>query len=105
MTERKALPAEEKLPWGSAKSKIQVDTKQRDSSFVMSGHHCHPCCELFYVESGSCRFLVEDRVADLHAGDFILIPPQALHYTRYVFGSCRRTVILFRREDVGEQMK
>ena len=71
----------------------------------MTGHHCHSCYELFYMESGECRFLVDERIFDLQAGDFILLPPIALHYTRYVFGPCRRTVILFRPEDVPDDVR
>jgi len=81
---------------------IHAESRLRDSAFVMSGHHCHSCYELFYAEMGDCRFLIDDRIYDLHAGDFILVPPMALHYTRYLFGPCRRTVVLFRREDIAE---
>ena len=84
---------------------VHADTKTRDANFVMSGHHCHTCFELFYVESGCCRFLIDDSIQDLHAGDVILVPLMALHYTRYVFGTCRRTVILFRREDVLDEIR
>lgn len=84
---------------------VHAESKLRDAPFEMQGHHCHPCAELFYVESGSCRFLINDAIQDLHAGDFILVPPMALHYTRYVFGACRRTVILFRLEDVSEEVR
>jgi len=81
---------------------VRAETQHRDASFVMSGHHCHSCYELFCVHSGACRFLLEDRLYDLQAGDFLLIPPMVLHYTRYVFGDCVRTVILFHRNDIGE---
>ena len=84
---------------------VHAETKQRDQHFVMKGHHCHTCFELFYVESGDCRFLVDEHIFDLHAGDFILLPPMTLHYSRYVFGPCRRTVILFRDEDIPEEIK
>ena len=84
------------LPYG-----IQAETRVRSPEFVMTGHHCHSCYELFYTESGDCRFLIDDHIYDLHAGDMILVPPMALHYTRYLFGSCRRSVILFRREDLS----
>ena len=85
---------------------VHAETKQRDPSFVMTGHHCHSCFELFYVQTGQCRFLIDRNFYDLGAGDFILIPPMVLHYTRYVFGSCVRTVILFRREDLtGDVLK
>ncbi|MBQ8092082.1 MAG: AraC family transcriptional regulator [Clostridia bacterium] len=79
---------------------VHAETKLRGPNFVMKGHHCHTCYELFYVESGECRFLIDENIYDLHAGDFILIPPMALHYTRYVFGTCRRTCIFFKLEDV-----
>ena len=79
---------------------IHAETRLRDAGFVMPGHHCHICYELFYTQEGSCRFLIDDSIYDLQAGDFILVPPRALHYTRFVCGPCRRTVILFRAEDV-----
>ena len=81
---------------------VHAETRQRDPSFVMSGHHCHSCYELFYVRSGECRFLTDDRIHDLGAGDFILIPPMTLHYTRYFTGPCVRTVVLFSGEDLAE---
>ena len=85
--------------------RVRAETKVREGSYVMKGHHCHTCYELFYVDSGSCRFLIEDNIFDLQAGDFILVPPMALHYTRYVSGPCKRTVILFRGEDVSEEAR
>lgn len=86
-------------------SGVHAETKLRDQRFVMRGHHCHTCYELFYVESGDCRFLIDEHIFDLHPGDFILVPPMGLHYTRYVFGPCRRTVVLFREEDVSEEVR
>ena len=83
---------------------VHAETHMRDPSFVMTGHHCHSCYELYYVHSGECRVLIDERFSDLHAGDFILIPPMVLHYTRYLHGSCLRSVILFRREDVSEDV-
>ena len=83
---------------------VHAGTRTRDPSFQMSGHHCHSWLDLFYVESGDCRFLIDEHIFDLHPGDFIMVPAMALHYTRYVFGPCRRTVILFRREDVPEEI-
>lgn len=84
---------------------IRAETRTRDPSFVMSGHHCHSCYELFYVHRGECRFLIDDDIYDLRTGDFMLIPPMVLHYTRYVFGECERTVILFRRQDLSEEVQ
>ncbi len=81
---------------------VHGETRKRDAGYVMAAHHCHGCHELFFVQTGRCRYLVNEHIHDLQAGDFILIPPMVLHYTRYVFGSCTRTVLLFRREDVDE---
>ena len=86
-------------------SGVHADSKVRDAGFIMNGHHCHNCYELFYAESGSCRFLIDNSIFDLHAGDFVLAPPMSLHYTRYVFGQCKRTVILFGEEDVPEEVR
>ena len=41
---------------------------------------------------------------DLHDGDFLLIPPQVFHYTRYLFGPCLRCGIYFRFEDPGQEL-
>ncbi len=84
---------------------IHAETKRRDPSFVMQGHHCHHCYEMLYVRSGSCRFLINDDFYDMQEGSVILIPPMTLHYTRFVFGPCIRTVILFRREDISDDVR
>ena len=70
---------------------VHANTMLRPQSFSMSGNHCHSCYELYFVENGECCFLIEDNIHDLHAGDFILVPPMVLHYTRYPSSSCRRT--------------
>ena len=84
--------------------RIYAETRVRDAGFVMPSYHCHNYFELFYVESGACRFLAEDHLYDLHAGDFMLIPPQFLHYTRYLCGACKRSTVFFRLEDLDPKM-
>lgn len=96
---------QEKTAQAVPASSIHADTQLRDQDFVMKGHHCHRCYELFYVHSGRCRFLVNDDFYDLKEGGVILIPPMTLHYTRFVFGHCKRTVLLFRREDVSDEVR
>ena len=83
---------------------VRAESRLRTADFVMTGHHCHSCMELFYVENGACRFLVEDHIYDLQPGDFLLVPSLVLHYTRYVFGACRRTVLLFGRDSLSEDV-
>lgn len=96
MNEKKAVRNSEKMI-----SKIFAESQLREAGYVMPEYHFHPYFELFYVESGGCRFLIDNNMYDLHAGDFLLIPPQTLHYTRYLFGPCRRDAIFFRKEDVS----
>ena len=82
-------------------TRIHVDRRTRDAGYLMGSHHCHPYYELSFIEHGSCRFFVEDTMYDLHDGDFLLIPPQMFHYTRYLFGPCLRCGIYFRYDDPG----
>ena len=81
-------------------SRIHVESITRRDGFVMASYHCHFFYELYFLEKGSCRFFIDNSFHDLQTGDFILIPPQMLHYTRYMFGDCRRTVIFFRQDDI-----
>lgn len=80
-------------------SRVCTDSYQRDGDFVMPSNHCHAYFEIYYLEQGACRFFLGDTMLDLHSGDLLLIPPQLLHYTRYLYGSCRRSTVYFRRED------
>ncbi len=80
--------------------RVSAETKDRDSSFVMASYHIHPYYELYYVERGACRFFIDNELYDLHEGDFLLIPPRTPHYTRYLFGDCRRSCLFFRDQDL-----
>ena len=82
-------------------TRVHADRQTREAGCVMSTHHCHPYFELGYIEHGSCRYFIDDTMYDLHDGDFLLIPPQVLHFTRYLFGSCLRCGVYFRREDLN----
>ena len=80
--------------------RIHADSQLKEAGFVMPAPHCHPHCELFYIESGCSSFFVDGDMYDLHEGDFMLLPPQIFHYTRYPSGACRRSNVFFRKEDV-----
>ena len=83
--------------------RILVESHLREEGFVMSSHHCHSFFEIFYVNRGNCRFMVEDNIYDLRKGDFLLIPPDALHYTRYLDGPCKKYCVYFRNSDISPQ--
>ena len=82
---------------------IHVSTALRNAGFAMLDSHCHNQVEVFHVETGSCRFLLDEEIYDLHAGDFLLIPPMKLHYTRYLDGPCKKYGIYFRNNDISPQ--
>ena len=69
--------------------RVLVECQLREEGFVMSSHHCHSFFEIYYVDRGNCRFMVENNIYDLRKGDFLLIPPDVLHYTRYLDGPCK----------------
>lgn len=83
---------------------ITVSTCVREAGFVMPEPHYHPYFELFYVESGACRFFIENNIYDIQSGDFMLIPPGVFHYTRYSGSSCKRSMIHFGKSDIGENV-
>ncbi len=89
---------------GGEITRVHADRKKREAGCVMHAHHCHPYFELAYIEHGSCRYFIDDTMFDLHDGDFLLIPPQVLHFTRYLFGSCLRCGAYFRREDLSDEL-
>ncbi|MBQ9648445.1 MAG: AraC family transcriptional regulator [Oscillospiraceae bacterium] len=83
-------------------SRVHIERAVRKAGYSMVVQHDHPYFELYYVERGACRFMIDDNMHDLRGGDFVLIPPRTLHFTRYLFGACKRVDIYFRSEDVSE---
>ena len=84
--------------------RVLVECQLREEGFVMSSHHCHSFFEIYYVDRGNCRFMVENNIYDLRKGDFLLIPPDVLHYTRYLDGPCKKYGIYFRSVDISPQV-
>lgn len=84
---------------------IYVEFDVRQPSFVMVNPHCHNYCELYYIEDGACRFFIENNMYDLKSGDFLFIPPQIFHYTRYLYGDCKKYSLFFRSGDVDGGVK
>lgn len=95
------MPGDERLRDGNI-TRVYTDSFLRNGDFVMPANHCHAYYEIYYLEQGACRFFLGDVMLDLHSGDLLLIPPQLLHYTRYLYGPCRRSTVYFRREDADD---
>ncbi len=90
---------------GERINRILVGSETREAGYIMPHPHCHSYFELFFVESGACRFFIENDMYGLHTGDFILIPPGVFHYTRYTDGACRRSVIHFYEKHIWREVK
>lgn len=89
------MSAKKRTTMGDIK-RVHIDRRLRDPNYFMATHHYHPYYELCCVEQGACRFMIENTMLDVHEGNCLLIPPQLFHYTRYLFGPCRRCGVYFR---------
>ena len=81
--------------------RIHADSRLNKTGFVMAAPHCHPHCELFYIENGEGSFFIDNNMYELHTGDFLFIPPQVFHYTRYTRSACKRSNVFFRTGDIA----
>ncbi len=79
--------------------RIYCNSTVRSSDYRMAENHSHNYYEIFYAKKGNTRFFVDDRLFDLHAGDFIIVPPNLVHYNRYITQTTRVN-IYFRDEDL-----
>ena len=79
--------------------RIYCNSTVRPSSYRMAENHSHNYYEIFYVNKGNTRFFVDDRLFDLHAGDFVIVPPNLVHYNRYITQTTRIN-IYFREKDL-----
>lgn len=52
----------------------------------MPSMHYHNSYELYYLEAGNREYFVEDAFFSVHAGEFVLIPPERLHRTGGEYG-------------------
>lgn len=83
--------------------RVYINSCVHNSSFKfnMPENHYHLYYELFYVKNSLCRMFSNNSFYDLKAGDFMLIPPKDLHYTRYPSDApCTRINIYFKHSDL-----
>ena len=63
--------------------RIIVEKGRRGDFSPLQPDHYHSFYEIFYLWSGSCRFLLKDTVYQLEAGDLVFIAPGELHHSLY----------------------
>lgn len=45
--------------------------------------HYHSLCEIYYLEEGDCKYLVEEKLVEISSGDLVFIPKGIIHKTVY----------------------
>lgn len=50
-------------------------------NLYMPSMHYHASYELYYLQTGTREYFIEDKLFSVSAGDFVLIPPGKLHRT------------------------
>ena len=84
--------------------RVYCNETVRPRDYRMAENHLHNYYEIFYVRKGNARFFVDDRLFDLHAGDYMIVPPNLVHYNRYLMQT-NRVNIYFREEDLRRDRK
>lgn len=72
------------LRWSNIDKDIfMIKKKVHEGSYSMPSPHSHYYHELYYIASGNCNLLVEDKYYSLKSGHIIIIPANVLHRTEY----------------------
>ncbi len=66
----------------------------------MGAFHCHDAYEMYFLESGSRRYIIENSVYDIKKYDAVLIPPGIYHKT--IGDAYKRKRIEFSRKYIEE---
>ena len=69
--------------------RIYISSQARSANYHMVENHYHNYYEIYYLQKGSCRFFINNNQYTLHTGDFLIVPPQEVHYNHYL-SSCVR---------------
>lgn len=56
---------------------------QKVKDIITSQRHYHNLFELYYLESGSCRYFIEDKIYEMLPNDIVLIPAGVIHNAVY----------------------
>ncbi len=85
-------------------NRIVVTKGKRGDHSPAQPDHYHNFYEIFYIYSGTCRFLLKDSVYQLKRGDIVFIAPGELHHSNYAGTSCEITTIYFKNEYVDYEL-
>lgn len=85
-------------------SKITVNKVRRGPLSPSQTNHSHIYYEIFYVQSGECRFLLKDMVYQLKKGDFVYIVPGELHHAIFDNGECDLVMFYFKESYIEHEL-
>lgn len=84
---------------------ITINKGRRGDHSPVQSDHYHSFYEIFYLTSGSCRFLLKDSVYQLEKGDLVFIAPGELHHSLYYPGiTCEIVTIYFKADYVDHAL-
>lgn len=72
--------------------KLLLVEERKNQKSMQGDKHYHNAFELYFMESGSCKYFIDNKVYAVQEGDLILIPEGTLHKTAYE-GHNARTLI------------
>lgn len=79
--------------------RIIVEKGRRGDFSPLQPDHYHSFYEIFYLWSGSCRFLLKDTVYQMEAGDLVFIAPGEQHHSLYSAGEVCEIVMIYFKEE------
>lgn len=69
-----------------ASSEGYIAQYSQRKDFDQDNSHFHMNYEIYYLISGKRRYIIDNSIYDIEAGDIILIPPMVMHKTQKVPG-------------------
>jgi len=74
---------------------IRVLYNKYTEPFSMVNFHSHNTYEIYYLHSGTRRYIINDKIYDLKAGDIALIDKYNLHLTKKLHGDNHERFVLY----------
>lgn len=75
--------------------RFQRATKNADSVSCTGNRHYHDLFEIYYLESGTCQYFIDNKSYVLLPGDLAIIPAGVIHNTNYQQARYTRLLLNF----------
>ncbi|MBQ2754456.1 MAG: helix-turn-helix transcriptional regulator [Clostridia bacterium] len=64
-----------------------------DKDEIIMEKHFHNLFEIYLIETGECRYFIDNKIYNIKRGDIVLIPQGVIHNTGYKNGNYSRMLI------------